>query len=221
MTFHPRALDLLGNVRQAFDLGAPAVMLCPVVEAEWRGHEQALEEAYDVLADFYIEEARKGRILSLEMTNNLLIQQHALVRGGSRPPRPCNVGTALIGVDPDGHVLPCHRFLYRPQDRIGTVDQPVFDEKRWQYVHLSSSDIIGCDDCLARGVCGGGCRAVALASGRSLYEAHPGHCVTMRAHVRAMHRIYDTLTAENNLAFQQFLASARPLDPVMAELGMR
>lgn len=221
MTFHPGALDLVENVRHALDLGAPAIMLCPVVEANWAGHEATLDEAYQALAEMYVAEARRGRILPLEMTNNLLRDHDAAARGGARPGRPCNMGTSLIGVDPDGNVMPCHRFLYRRHDHLGTVARPVFDEARWRYVHLASSDIQGCDDCAARPVCGGGCRSVVMNSGRGLYETHPGHCLTMRAHARAVAAIYERLMGECNGHFKEFLLSSRRHDPVMAELGAR
>jgi len=219
MTFHPGALDLVGNVRHALELGAPAVALCPVVEARWAGHEEALEEAYQALAEWYIEEARRGRILPLEITHIMLRQYHAYRHGAPRTPRPCGVGTYLLGVDPEGHVMPCHRFLYRPQDWLGTVDSPKLSEKRQKYVHLSSRDILGCDVCVAEPVCGGGCRAVVVNAGIDLTQAHPSFCLVTRAHARAAIRIYDTLSKEENTAFLHSLHSESAHDGALAELA--
>lgn len=218
MTFHPEALDLVANVRHALDLGAPSVALCPVVEAHWEGHEEALEAAYQALADWYIAEARLGRIVPLEITHMMVQRLHGAARGGSRPPRACGAGQQVLGIDPIGNVMPCHRFLYRKHDWLGTVDQPQLDDRRNAYLHLSSRDILGCDTCVAEPVCGGGCRAVVLNAGLDLRSgAHPGYCLTTRAHARAAVRIYQTLTAEANPAFLRVLKSRRPLNAALTE----
>jgi len=219
MTFHPQALDLVDNVKRVLELGAPSIALCPVMEASW--DLDALEEAYQALADYYILEARNGHVLPLKITNSYLRDYHQALQGRARPIRPCGVGTSLIGIDTEGNVNPCHRFIYRPHDRLGTVDEPIMSDKRWKYVHLKSSDMIGCRGCVAESVCGGGCPAAALMSGRSLYEPHPGYCVTTRAHVRAVHRIHDTLTIENNPAFARMLRTTDDHSPVLTELASR
>ena len=207
MTFHPDALDFVGNVRHALELGAPSVALCPVVEASWQGHEEALKAAYTALADEYIDQARRGRLLPLEITHQLLVDLHSR----RRPARPCSAGQALLSVDPDGNVMPCHRFLYRRSDWLGNVRERQLDERRWDYVHLSSQDILGCDTCPAQTVCGGGCRLLAVAAGQKLETgANPTECMLMRAHAAAVHRIYETLTAEGNQVFLGSLRRGRP-----------
>lgn len=221
MTYHPGSLDFRANIGRALELGAPRVALCPVLDTEWTGHEEALEEAHQTLADWYIAEAKQERILPLEVTNMMLRQQHHHEHGGQLPERPCGVATTLIGVDPDGHVMPCHRFLYRAQDRLGHVTDDVLSEARWRYVHLSSSRISGCAECMARPVCGGGCRAVALNAGYSLYEPHPNYCLTTRSHARAVRRIYDTLMADRCSAFIQSLNSRPAHNVALAELALR
>ena len=87
MTFHPDALDFVTNVRQVLTLGAPSVALCPVVEADWNGHEAALEDAYQALADWFVGEARNGQLVPLETTRIVLRQLHYAAQGGDRPYR--------------------------------------------------------------------------------------------------------------------------------------
>lgn len=207
MTFLPETLDLVDSVKSVLEFGPSTVVLSPAVEVPWSGHEEALEEAYQALADFYIGEARRGQAVPLEITNRFLRDVHRSRRGTYRPSRPCSAGSRMIGVDPDGNVMPCHRFLYRHDDWMGTVDSPVMADVRWRYVHLSSHDIVGCDGCMARSICGGGCRAATLQAGEGLYGAHPAYCLTTRAHARAVHRIYDTLSAEQNGVLARVLAS--------------
>lgn len=207
MTFTPETLDLVDNVRHAFELGAPRIALHPVLENDWAAHQAELEQAYDRLGEWILSEIRLGRIPPLSATWTLFQQLDRVRRfGAGRPDRPCNVGTSLLAVDPDGKVLPCHRFLYRRRDWLGTVDSTELSADRWQYVHLSSSQVLGCDTCPARLLCGGGCRVVVLNSGGSLHETHPPYCVTMRAHARMVESLYAALSEELGPRFPRFLA---------------
>lgn len=211
MTFTPENLDLVGNVRHALDLGAPRIALCPVLESDWVSHQQALEQAYLELGDWLLSEVRQSRIPPVCLTWQYLRQLDQVRRfGAGRPGRPCNVGTGLLAVDPDGHVMPCHRFLYRPQDWLGTVDSTELSPARWQYVHLSSSDMPDCHSCYANSICGGGCRVVVLNSRRKLNDTYPDYCVTMRAHALMVERLYESLRAELGPRFAHFPPLQQP-----------
>ena len=202
MTYHPEALDFVANVRRVLELGAPSIALCPVVESDWRGSEERLGEAYFELAEWFLTEARQGSYLPLEATWQLLRQVHTVRQGGSRPARPCPVGTSLMAIDPDGQLMPCHRFLYRKQDWLGSVDEPHFPPEREKYVSIATRDLLGCDGCHAEPVCGGGCRMLVVAERLDLKSGiHPGHCLNMRAHARVAYHIYDTLMTEQPLRF--------------------
>lgn len=198
MTFHPAALDLLQNVQAAMELGATSIALCPVVESDWSGCEQKLQDAYAELGEWFVQELHSGRIPPLERTWDILRRlAWADVRSrkgsgcdGCRPERPCDIGTGLIAVDVDGHVLPCHRMLEMSERRLGHVSQPVLAPARSAYVQLSSKQFEECKGCLAEPVCGGGCRVVALSAGYALHQPHPSHCLLTRAHTRAAYQIF-------------------------------
>lgn len=220
MTYHPGALELCDNVRRVLEMGAPSISLCPVPESDWRGSEDKLEQEYQKLADWFIAQALKDDFLPLEMTWQQLRLVHNHFQGGERPSRPCPVGTTLIAVDPDGQVMPCHRFLYRSKDWFGTVDNPSFPPEREKYVRLSSRDLLGCDTCLAEPLCGGGCRVVATADRYDLQTGvHPGHCLNARAHARAAFRIYETLMKQAPESFSCALRHYRPLTNAYGELA--
>ncbi len=218
MTFHPQALDLVGNVRHALELGAPAVGLCRVIEADWNGHEAALEEACERLADWYIGQVRSGVVPPLVVTHLQLMQLHCSHHGGTRPPRSCRMGHSLLSVDPDGNVMACHRCLYRPADWVGRVEQPVLAPTRQKHIAFSSHQIVGCHSCVARPVCGGGCRVAALEAGYDFSQAHPHQCLIMRSTARALLRIYDTLMAEGNETFGRMLESSFLVPPGLTHL---
>ena len=207
MTYHSECLDLRRNAERILELGAPAVAICSVAESCWRGREARLEEAYQELAEWFLAEASQGRWLPLEVEWRLLRFYHFNHAIGARPERPCSVGTSLMAVDPDGHVMPCHRYLYRKNDWLGTVEETDFPPERQQYVKLSSRDVLGCDSCHAQPICGGGCRVLALSEGLDLATgAHSGHCLVTRAQANAIRRIYETLMAEQP---EQFVARLR------------
>ena len=194
LTFHPQSLDIVGNLRRVLELGAPVVQLGPVVEADWRGSEEALEQAFQHLADWFIEELRHSRIPPIPYFWQDVQDWHHLRPSGQRPLRPCGVGERLLGIDPDGNVMPCHRFLYRRQHWLGTLDEPLSADRRAPYLNLTSADIqADCETCVARPICGGGCRVVSMQSGGGLYGHHPFHCLITRAQARAVERVHQYL----------------------------
>lgn len=210
VTFHPGSYDLVASSRHALELGAPSVLLAPVVEADWRGHEEALERRYLELADWMISEIQQGRLPNLVYTWEALRWWHELRPQNRRPGRPCAVGERLLAIDPDGNVMPCHRFLYRPKQWLGHLAQPLDHDKRSIYTDLTSAHIDNdCGRCSARSICGGGCRVVAMQAGGGLYGTHPFHCLITRAHARAVERIYAYL-ASAAASNQTFAPPAAP-----------
>lgn len=198
-TFHPSQLRLVDRVEYLLGLGVPTVALCPVLDADWEPYEEAINREYQELASWFLEVCRRGSAPPLDITWMLLRQWHAAHQGAPRPARPCPVGHSLMAVDPEGHVLPCHRFLYRPHDFLGTVDAPDFGPRQ-SYLDIHSSKLPpDCDRCAARPVCGGGCRLVALQRGLGLQDVYSGFCIPMRAHAAAAYRIYAELAREGLL----------------------
>ena len=218
MTYHPEALDLKKNIQRVFDMGAPSVALCPVTESDWNGYEERLSEAYEEIADWFISEARRGRFLPLEITWQQLRRTHyARANPGTRPERPCGVGSKLIAVDPDGHVMPCHMYIYRKQDWFGTVDKPEFPQERERFVQIKTRDILGCETCHAEPICGGGCRAVVVGDRYNLHTGkHPGYCLNTRAQALCAYQIYQTLMDEIP---ERFTRALRNYQPAAAEFG--
>ena len=196
LTFTPDNLDLVGAVRDVLAIAAVGVVLAPVIEIDWSGHEEALERAYQELGDWFLEEFAQGRRPPLEVTWELLRVYIGHLKCQRRPNKPCPLGTSLLAVDSQGNVLPCHRFLHQAKDRLGQVQAEDLPAERWRYVHLKTLEIPDCAGCEARTVCGGGCRAVALQAGYGLEGIHPNHCLLLRAHVRMVERIYQTLSAD-------------------------
>lgn len=220
LTYHPDNLDFVGGLSHLLSLGAHSVGLAPVVEADWEGLEERLETAYEELADWFVREARRGNILPIESSWLLLKRLDWSLRGWPGAERPCPVAQDLLGVNPDGQVMPCHRYLYRPQDWLGSVDRPKLSLARDQYLDLRRHHLKECADCPARSVCQGGCRLLAVEAGLGLQGVLPAYCLHLRAHARAVTRIYQTLWTERNEGFLRVLRSPSPLSSAISELAL-
>lgn len=217
MTFTPDNLDFLQRVQEVQAIAPVGIALCPVVEADWSGREEALEAAYVELGDWFLKEVRAGRRPPLEITWDLLRDYIRRLECQRRPTRACPLGESLLAVDSQGNVLPCHRFLHRPE-RLGRVDDAQLPAERWRYVNLQSLEIPDCERCIARTVCGGGCRAVALGAGYGLHGIHPNHCLLMRAHMRQVQRLHQELNSLE--CFWRFLSGSAPLGALQELLNL-
>jgi len=205
VTFTPENLQLLKSVREVLELAPIGVALCPVVEADWSGSEEALDEAYEELGEWFVAEIRAGRRPPLEVTWDQLREYGRRLGCQRRPDRPCPVGDGLLAVDTQGNVLPCHRFLHRPE-RLGRVEDGRLPPERWSYVHLQTLEIPDCETCVAKTVCAGGCRAVALDGGYGLEGVHPNHCLLLRFQMRMVQRVYQEVHSHDY--YGRFLSSS-------------
>lgn len=197
VTYTPENLNLAERVREVLALAPLGLVVSPVVEADWNGHEQALEEAYRELEEWFLQEFSQGRRPPLESTWELLRTLTNHLSCQQRPSKACPLGDSILGIDSQGHVLPCHRFLHQPLDRLGTVAQDRLPAERWRYVELHTLEISDCATCEVRRVCGGGCRAVALQAGYGLKGVHPHHCLLLRTHFRMAWRIHQALQSQD------------------------
>ena len=203
-TFHSEDYRLVDRVVFLQKLGVRSIALCPVLECDWVPHQEALEKEYRRLADWFLAQLAQGSHPPLELTWAYLKQWHLFQENPVRPRRPCELGYTLLGIDPDGNVLPCHRYLYRRHDRLGTLEQPeLVGSKREQFLAIDSSRIPDCQNCMASPICGGGCRVAALSQGLGLHDAYLGHCIPMRAHASAVYHIYDQLTSHGRQTAEQ------------------
>ena len=216
-TFHTDDFRLAARARYLKSLGATSIALCPVVECDWGPYETALIEEYEQLGNWFLGCLASGEYPPLDITWLLLRQWLSYCETQARPERPCQVGHTLLGIDPDGNVMPCHRFLYRAMDWLGTVDAPdLLGDKRLPYTQISSNRMPDCKSCLAEPVCGGGCRVVALNQRLGLHDVYAGHCIPMRAHAHMVYWLCEKLLQMGNA--QAAREHVSPLSPAIQEL---
>lgn len=194
MTYHPGSLNLLEKVQAVQELEAGWILLSPVVEADWSGHHQELREQSTALADWFMSEFQAGRIVPIHHHWNLLAAHHFNQDREGRPGKACPLGTSLIAFDAAGNILPCHRYLYRKNERFGVAGRQLgLPPRRMDFVHLPRAEVPDCGQCPARAYCGGGCRVVALEAGLGLHGVHPNHCLLTRELAYQIERIYQSL----------------------------
>ena len=111
---------------------------------------------------------------------NLLNALRELGRGTHRP-YPCGAGAGYLGVDADGQLAACHRFVGDSAALLGDVEDGIDRGKQatWlqqRHVHTQSP----CSSCWARYLCGGGCHHEVIARGRPACDYIRGwllHCL--------------------------------------------
>lgn len=82
----------------------------------------------------------------------------------------CGAGETVLGVTPQGNLLPCGRFQWNDEDYFlgnmqeESADYQEFNEKINQFHNLVPQTWYDCDTCPARKVCGFGCQAFIVRS---------------------------------------------------------
>jgi len=207
MTITLDRLNLKENAEHLLSEGFDAVVMAPRVEDGWNKetHGPPLRRVFKELADWYIETARSGRILPLDITNVYLHRYQATLRGAPRPENPCGIGRRLLGVDTEGHLMPCHHWLNKPHWRVGDLWKGVRQNVKDSFEHFTTGRFRGCEACPAAPVCAGPCMAVSEQFGGDMERPILGFCLFTQAHVEAVQYIYHTLLLENNEPFARFL----------------
>jgi len=195
--------NMFENVKYLIGLGYVHLAMMPVMEKEWT------EEQYSTYAaelhkvgDFFIACYRRGRPFYFKQLNNAL-KGIALPR---RRVNACGAGRALLCVDRQGRLWPCHRFPgYDPEGTsvLGDIWNGLDDEKRRVYLELDCRyDVKGnCEQCIAVHACGVSCPATNYYLWRDISRPAPVHCRISEIAFREALRIHFVLTREENRAF--------------------
>ena len=110
--------------------------------------------------------------------------------------RGCGAGNEYVAVTPIGDIYPCHQFAGDEKYKMGSVLTKEFDadaQKTYAKSTVYTKD--GCDDCVAKYYCSGGCMANAVHFEGDINKPYKGGCELMRKRFLTSLAIYD---AENN-----------------------
>ncbi len=163
VTLTRKCLDVARIVRHLLGAGFREVGVSPVATGETRfdlaGEDfDKLMQELRALADDFVEEAKKGRVIPFSNLRTLLEQ----IAAGDPRPVPCGAGTRLVAADNKGDWYACHRLVGQEDFHMGHVEAGLDGPKRFELLKkIHPRDREPCQDCWARYLCGGGCHHLA------------------------------------------------------------
>ena len=98
--------------------------------------------------------------------SNLATAWKQLYRGACDP-LPCRSAAGYVSLSADGSYYTCHRTIGKPSLELGDLTSGPSREARWSFAgsrHVDQQE--PCRSCWARYLCGGGCHAEVIESGR-------------------------------------------------------
>jgi uncharacterized protein len=157
-------------------------------EQDWPGFLQEMVRTGEAEA----QNLRDGRNLRFSNLAVALKQLHA----GYCKPLPCGAAASYVSLSARGEYFTCHRTVDNPRFSLGDVAHGLSVENRETFLrarHVNRQE--PCRSCWARYLCGGGCHAEVLSSGRS-------GCDYIRGWLEYCLRFYDRILREHPALFQ-------------------
>jgi uncharacterized protein len=203
-TVHPDSLSYLFNdVRRFIRLGFDAIALEPVYEVEWS--KESLERYEDELrkiSKLYLDYLRRGKNMIIKPIDDAIRLFVAEQKQKTR----CGTATHGVGVDMDGNIYPCHRFVTRMGPVLGDVftgwnEVALKQAQSWD-VNKVHPEHGSCKDCPINLRCpGGGCLCVNLDLCNDIYTSPDLFCTFQKINQRVTNDIAFILYGEKNPVF--------------------
>lgn len=182
-TYTRKNLDFHEDVRYLYDAGFRRLSLEPVVsetEEDWGIRQEDLPDmgrSYRSLVEFWAGCAAQGDPFEYYHFNLGL-------RGGmcrERRITGCGAGYEYVAVTPAGEVYPCHQLVGKKEYLLGDVSTyPTNPSLQRRFFRARVPHKGECVRCWARYLCGGGCHARSIATGRTLLDPDPLSCRIVR-----------------------------------------
>lgn len=162
-TFGPGSIKgIAKDIKGFVDQGLTNLAVGPVEEVVWTSKDLSeLEDEFAILREYYAE-CFEANIPAFSM----------FVRDGIAPQmsnrRPwfshCGLGQGTVGIDVNGDIYPCHRFVASRPKPIGNVRTGFSPERlhwidKYQEIPPYCERPEECIDCIYKMACGGGCIA--------------------------------------------------------------
>jgi uncharacterized protein len=116
--------------------------------------EAALLKGFGLLAERFVEVARKGRVMPLSNILDLLGRLHL----GQTKTVSCGAGLGYVAVDAKGKFFPCHRLVGEADFCVGDLGGGISNGRTDSCLRtLNNGREQSCSKCWARTLCAGGC----------------------------------------------------------------
>ena len=186
--------ELADTVRFLADLGVFSIHLNPDIEADWEAVDHGLlEDAYDTVADFYIDRYRSGREVSVNLVDSKVI---VFLKGGYDAGDRCGMGETEWAFAPSGNIYPCERFIGEDDGNgfcMGNVETGWIEKSRCQVLAGRGNSNTECKTCSLQKYCMNwcGCTNYSLTGRTDL--ASRFLCASEKASIRAAQRVLSSL----------------------------
>jgi uncharacterized protein len=168
ITVTPENLNLVPTLEAFVEMGFHSVGFSPLLNAPAGG-----ELGWEHLANMLEQMILCGRRFESAVVagrrypfSNMVTALKELHRG-THNPYPCGAGIGYFGVDADGGLYACHRFVNDQDHIFGSVENGVDRVRQHAWMerrHVNHQE--PCRDCWARYLCGGGCHHEVIKRGR-------------------------------------------------------
>lgn len=189
------------TITHLLDIGFPTVYISPAYNMIDTKKINEVIHSYDQLYDTF-EHALKSqnykKCRGIQNIYKILKFIHsAQVRRGF-----CGAGINEIAVDINGDLYPCHRFIGMQEFYMGNVadtDKELYDRMR-SFFNKTSRPMEECKNCIARGICGGGCLNENYLMCKNIKTALKESCDIMQYNVEKALNLYIGLSSKEKEA---------------------
>ncbi len=165
----PENLDLKESLDHLIGLGFHSVGFSPVLTSPTgRGevtakHLAAMLDAMIECGEAFERHAIDGRRYAFSNMTTAMREIHS----GSARVHPCGAGAEYVGINAEGAVFACHRFVNDASGAMGDIADGIDPDRQAAWLQARSVDRQQpCGSCWARYLCGGGCHHEVLHRGR-------------------------------------------------------
>jgi uncharacterized protein len=209
------------NIKFAFDNNYSNAFFVPNVFVKWTSEEkEILRSQMRLFGDYFIENARKGRVIKLNPFNEKLFEVKKVImdKGESKANRRKHIGSGKCGlgasmfasVSPNGKLYGCQELVCNEKDglyfEIGDIYKGEDEQKRLKLANSFSIDMVksescNCDICIRKNICDGGCVANNYMITGNINTQPDMLCCWYKILFNEAMRVTEVLESENNELF--------------------
>jgi len=195
--------DVNKAVQHLLNLGFGYVFMAPAFNLLDDDHIKCIIDSYNKLYEHFkvaISEKKYEECRKIQNIYKLLKN----INSAQVKTRFCGAGVSEMALDINGDIYPCHRFIGQKDFYMGNIDnfknEKLYNDFGFSKKQEDKKESM-CADCIAQGICGGGCFFENYTLQGDIHSAVPASCAIMKYMTESALKLYITLTLEdkNNL----------------------